>query len=125
VSFSFFAFFFSLKNVSLHRVSALCAGLTYIGVYYALVKTVLELRNFLNYKSAPSNGRCPVGLLYTYLIMSLAIGVFCTNGNFRASVVLYILAWALALFVSTCRAVRRPLNREASDKCFTLFYAAV
>ena len=35
--------------------------------------------------------------------------------------VLYILAWALALFVSTCRAVRRPLNREANESASRFF----
>ena len=63
-----------------------------------------------------SNVNAPGMCLYAVLLMLCSHRCILTPWNYVESIVsIYISAWGYALLVSTYRAMRRPLNREASD----------
>ena len=53
----------------------------------------LKTQEIFNTSQKQSNGRCPVGVLYTYPLCLIAIGVSVHQWNYRSSGLLYISAW--------------------------------
>ena len=85
------------------------------GVYYALVLTFWNFATFKCLSKTKQRG-CPVGVLYTYPKYRIAIGVSIPHGNYwYRGCVIHIGVGLMRCSFRQTGAMRRPLNREASD----------